>query len=508
MNKYDKYIQLLKANKNLIFTGAPGTGKTHLAKEIAGEMVEKTFRPLDRITDKEIADYLKPRLEIESVSKNVQYQIDRVASREVYLSGKTIQNKRISFEDIIDAYHNKLWEMGKARSLSTAKIALAHYIYRERSKRLKTQIEVVQFHPSYDYTDFVEGLRPVKHSDKDTICFERRDGIFKSFCKEASMNYKRSRMSPAKLQQQSSLEEKMSCFLSTAIEQNKKFFTKKKSEFYIYDVNEKTIFISIPANEKMNELRLNKKAIFELLDKGTTLNNVKDIREYYGRNFNLQQDTYLFSLCKGIESYRMNEQQKTVQPVALQNYIFIIDEINRGEVSKIFGELFSCIDPEYRGERGKVTTQYANLIEDDDVFKEGFYVPENVYIIATMNDIDRSVESMDFAFRRRFAWKEIEVEETLEDIVASIVRKEWREEAVRRLTNLNDAITKDERLGKAYNIGGSYLLKLNSIKENEPKAAFEQLWNYHIENVLREYLRGLPISEISRKVEDFKQAYQ
>lgn len=57
-------------------------------------------------------------------------------------------------------------------------------------------------------------------------------------------------------------------------------------------------------------------------------------------------------------------------------------------------------------------TQYANLIEDGDEFKDGFYIPENVYIIGTMNDIDRSVESMDFAMRRRFAWKEIKAEDT------------------------------------------------------------------------------------------------
>ena len=91
---------------------------------------------------------------------------------------------------------------------------------------------------------------------------------------------------------------------------------------------------------------------------------------------------------------------------ANKKYIFIIDEINRGEISKIFGELFFSIDPGYRGTKGMVKTQYQNMItEDSDPFYEGFYVPENVYIIGTMNDIDRSVESMDFAMRRRVAWE-------------------------------------------------------------------------------------------------------
>ena len=88
-----------------------------------------------------------------------------------------------------------------------------------------------------------------------------------------------------------------------------------------------------------------------------------------------------------------------------KKFIFVIDEINRGEISKIFGELFFSIDPGYRGEKGRIKTQYQNLVDDKDVFAKGFYIPENVYIIGTMNDIDRSVESMDFAMRRRFAFE-------------------------------------------------------------------------------------------------------
>ena len=57
-------------------------------------------------------------------------------------------------------------------------------------------------------------------------------------------------------------------------------------------------------------------------------------------------------------------------------YVFIIDEINRGEISKIFGELFYSVDPGYRGEKGKVMTQYQNLVSQDDTFFSGFYIPE------------------------------------------------------------------------------------------------------------------------------------
>lgn len=169
--------------------------------------------------------------------------------------------------------------------------------------------EFVQFHPSYDYTDFVEGLRPVEDENGE-IKFQKVDGIFKKFCREV--------------------------------------------------VNAK------------------------------------------------------------------NKEGK---------YFFIIDEINRADLSKVFGELMYCLESDKRGADNKIQTQYANLptynpktkskYEPDtkdknksdtnedkynlDVFADGFYIPENVYIIGTMNDIDRSVESMDFALRRRFIWKEIKV---------------------------------------------------------------------------------------------------
>ncbi|WP_153047908.1 AAA family ATPase, partial [Streptococcus suis] len=90
-------------------------------------------------------------------------------------------------------------------------------------------------------------------------------------------------------------------------------------------------------------------------------------------------------------------------------YVFIIDEINRGEMSKIFGELFFSLDPSYRGPKGAVFTQYANLHKNPT---EKFYIPENVYIIGTMNDIDRSVDTFDFAMRRRFTFIEITAEQS------------------------------------------------------------------------------------------------
>ena len=182
-------------------------------------------------------------------------------------------------------------------------------------------------------------------------------------------------------------------------------------------------------------------------------------------------------ILKLVEKYSSKEQKNEKLP-----FIFIIDEINRGEISKIFGELFFSIDPGYRGEKGKVKTQYQNMVSEGDVFADDFYVPENVYIIGTMNDIDRSVESMDFAMRRRFTWIEISAE-SQKDMLDSL--GEYAQDAKDRMKKLNNVIENTPELGKAYEIGPAYFLKL----ENHDYR-FDSLWDMNIEPLLREYLRG------------------
>jgi 5-methylcytosine-specific restriction endonuclease McrBC GTP-binding regulatory subunit McrB len=162
----------------------------------------------------------------------------------------------------------------------------------------------------------------------------------------------------------------------------------------------------------------------------------------------------------------------------LKPYVFIIDEINRGEISKIFGELFFSIDPEYRGQTGETSTQYANLHDDPD---EKFYIPENVYIIGTMNDIDRSVDSFDFAMRRRFRFIEIKTDECLEMLE---ILTEKKEEAIQRMTALNNEISKVDELNDNYHIGASYFLKLKKLD-------FDQLWTDYLLPLLQDYIRGM-----------------
>jgi len=167
-------------------------------------------------------------------------------------------------------------------------------------------------------------------------------------------------------------------------------------------------------------------------------------------------------------------------PETQKKYIFIIDEINRGEISKILGELFFSIDPGYRGKSGEVATQYSNMHTDPN---EKFYIPENVYIIGTMNDIDRSVDSFDFAMRRRFRFVEVRAEDT-QDMLESLEDEELKTEAIARMDKLNAEIIRVADLNENYQIGASYFLKLKVL-------GFDDLWTDYLQPLLQDYVRGL-----------------
>ena len=204
------------------------------------------------------------------------------------------------------------------------------------------QMEMVQFHPSYDYTDFIEGIRPNLASG--SIGYTLKNGSFKSFCRKAGV-IERIQASGKKV-----TEDAIKEFLSG----------KDKSivDFWINKINEE----------------------------GFDAENIK--------------------------------------PADLPPFLFIIDEINRAEISKVLGETMFCLDADYRGEKGRIATQYSALATDETFYinmdNDKFFIPSNVYIIGTMNDIDRSVEVFDFALRRRFAWHEVTAEAVMDKVLKAM----------------------------------------------------------------------------------------
>ena len=156
--------------------------------------------------------------------------------------------------------------------------------------------------------------------------------------------------------------------------------------------------------------------------------------------------------------------------------------------------MFFSIDPGYRGKAGEVATQYSNMHTNPN---EKFYIPENVYIIGTMNDIDRSVDSFDFAMRRRFRFVEVRAEDT-QDMLESLENEELKSEAIARMDKLNAEIIKVPDLNENYQIGASYFLKLKNI-------GFDELWTDYLQPLLQDYVRGLNDEEECMK--SFARAY-
>ena len=336
----------------------------------------------------------------------------------------------------------------------TGKTYLAKEIAKELTDGNEDQIGFVQFHPSYDYTDFVEGLRPDSNED-GTIDFKLQDGIFKKFCQLAK--------EAQKIGGQDNFDQAWDSYLEYInVAEEKEYITRTS---YL-SVNSRQN-LSVNYDSGVPGWSIPRKYVYEL---------------YKDKNYNKQEyyksggKTVLERLRKrfGLKDY--------ISPTEIdtnKKFVFIIDEINRGEISKIFGELFFSIDPGYRGEKGSVSTQYANLHETDDKF----YIPENVYIIGTMNDIDRSVDTFDFAMRRRFRFIEVTAESQLgmlDDVLG-----DKAEEAKARLRNLNAEIEKVQELNSHYHIGPSYFLKLEEVDFD-----YELLWSDYLKPLLEDYLRG------------------
>ena len=398
-----------------------------------------------------------------------------------------IQPKYKEYIDLLLETHNLVL----TGAPGTGKTFMAQAIADEMGAETK----FVQFHPSYDYTDFVEGLRPIEKDDGQ-MGFERRDGVFKEFCREAIRNLTNSTKSVESLSKEMTWQEQLEQFVDNAIETHKKFNTVNGSEFIISGMKGHSIVVRNEQNAVTTQLYVNVDKILELLTNEVSLKNVRDIRNYFKRQFGTQEDSYAFVIIKAIRAMK-KVMVVEANKIYLKPFVFIIDEINRGEASKIFGELFYAIDPGYRGKKDHlVQTQYQNLVPETDVFAKGFYVPENVYILATMNDIDRSVESMDFAMRRRFTWHEVTPDDT-ESMLDSLP---CADEAKERMHRLNNAIAETDGLGAAYMIGPSYFLKLG---END--GDFEKLWKMNIQPLLKEYLRGF--RKTDEILEQFSKAY-
>ncbi len=532
-NEYEKYIKLLEANKNLILTGAPGTGKTHLAKAIAKAMNAEyefvQFHPSYDYTD--FVEGLRPTSpdnngnigfkRIDGVFKSFCKRAITDSVNEELISSDVALFKKCYYDLIADIKSGKI-EYIQLKQKQSTKLSVTPNNSIKWQSRLEGNISVnvvslnrlIKLYSVFNTLQEVKDMKNIDQTIRDII-----GGANTTYFWGILREVLRRKEECSKLQSQINTGSKVSYTNNVNASERKGDLLLTDEEiddsirWFRNTMNGKNITThkeGKPLNIKIEGERIivynSNGNDFSISPDTTAMDNLKKYlktQEYFKG-----KDTYVPSVGKYIlDNYPIYKQhmKNNYSYVQIESYqkkeqtpfVFIIDEINRGEISKIFGELFFSIDSGYRGIKGRVKTQYQNMITDEaDPFYEGFYVPENVYIIGTMNDIDRSVESMDFAMRRRFAWVEIKSDEStgmLDDL------KEMKDEVIEVMKRLNAAIWDEkvhsgiEGLNAAYHIGGSYFNKLQLyLDENHTnkKSAYKHLWENHLKGVLFEYLRG------------------
>ena len=518
--KYDNFLKLLKGNYNLILTGAPGTGKTYLAKRIAEAMGANEdsikmvqFHPSYDYTD--FVEGLRPIEKDEKLGFERKDGVFKEFCKEALRKSAVEPTQALKeFKEDLEISPISIPCFKNTKKYITIKLNDKGEL-RVFPQRCKT----VDGYSCSD-KDVLHYLNTGEY-DKGHDAYQPSIGeyIKDKYLEKVDYTHINSILADPK-RKKKLFDRVYEEIAKDVIDENIKLVPKagSNSKFTYIVSDEGKIVVTDLGNDSRNEDK-----------KGAPIDKIYVLVEHYLRNpldwaneskqaFNIiienseiegkSVDYYVWAIVK--------EMIKRVCNLFPRPYVFI-DEINRGEVSKIFGELFYSIESGYRGEKGKVYTQYQNLVPKDDFFYNGFYIPNNVYIIGTMNDIDRSVESMDFAMRRRFAWKEI----TAKSRQSMLDEDEtWGSEGKpseriiaemkARMDNLNSAIIDqygDEELSnkdkvgltKAYQIGAAYFLKY-ALYNN-----FEELWTNHLEGLLYEYLRGKP--NIDEKIERLHQAY-
>ncbi|MBK1964784.1 McrB family protein, partial [Campylobacter novaezeelandiae] len=327
------------------------------------------------------------------------------------------------------------------------------------------QIVFTAFHQSYGYEEFVEGIKPVINDDISEMKYEIKEGIFKELCEKALDNYENSILNADELNKKIELKEKVENFLNWLLEANEPISKTKGGNFFVVDINDKTVMIYSEGVERFDgNFNLSISIFMELLKCKDEFNNAAEMfKKVFNRDYADRTHTYYFNLVKKFKVYEKQSVTKIENNKnndnSLKPYIIIIDEINRGNVSKIFGELITLIEPSKRlgnKEALELTLPYSG---------EKFGVPKNVYIIGTMNTADRSITSLDTALRRRFEFVEMMPDVSELSIDCEGINLQELLKAIN--TRIEYLLDREKTIGHAFFIGVENLEGLKKVFQNK-----------------------------------------
>ena len=307
----------------------------------------------------------------------------------------------------------------------------------------ENRVRFITFHQSFGYEEFIEGLR-AETTDDGNVRYEIKAGIFKQICEDAAFGH-------AKAQQ--TLDEALTRLQERLVGGENITLETLQGKAFQLTYKSQTNFGIFPSQSKKEDLGQGYNAY------------LKDIRRVYQ---DPQAKVHNPSYVRSILNYLMKQEgfsPDAQEPASTkrQNYVLIIDEINRGNISKIFGELITLIESSKRAgepEALSVVLPYSST---------RFSVPNNLYLIGTMNTADRSLTALDTALRRRF-----EFEAMLPDIS---VLKETVIKGIdlpRLLKTLNDRI--EVLFDREHTLGHAFFIPVVQAKEDEDEdLAFERL---------------------------------
>ena len=355
----------------------------------------------------------------------------------------------------------------EAKRIAKALLGLGENDSLEGNERFK----LIQFHPSYSYEDFVRGIVAKPNEEGSGIVYTAENKILGAFAKEAFNNWHKAQQSTQTLKEEEVFEAFIE-HIKEELAQSEDYKYPLTEAVYLFDADDKRFKYKGDNWEvHSNGLNMNYAEIKRIIESGVRdRQGVTKLTTIGGQA--RQHASYFLRIVEKYYEFRENY-KPTVDKIPLKNYVLVIDEINRANLSAVLGELIYAL--EYRGEA--VQSMYA--IEGEN----NLILPPNLYIIGTMNTADRSVGHIDYAIRRRFAFVNV-----LPKDLTNELGDQFESELFAKVTNLFNTNLSPEFKKEEVQLGHSYF-----ITKNTP---IDFRWEYEIKPILLEYVKdGILVGE-------------